>query len=49
MKKKYCGVEINISDNNDEDFLLSSPGVTVLTDDDREDNTAIDIFSGWWM
>ena len=49
MKKKYCGVEINISDNNDDDFLMSSPGVTVLTDDDREDNTAIDIFSGWWM
>lgn len=48
MKKKYCGAEIKISDDYD-DFLLSSPGVTVLTDDDRDDNTAIDIFSGWWM
>ncbi|MBQ6980253.1 MAG: hypothetical protein IJQ07_06380 [Clostridia bacterium] len=48
MKKKYCGAEINISDKYD-DILLSSPGVAVLTDDDREDNTAIDIFSGWWM
>ena len=48
MKKKYCKAEMKISDKYD-DILLSSPGVTVLTDDDREDNTAIDIFSGWWM
>lgn len=48
MKKKYCKVEIEISDDYD-DFLLSSPGIILLTEDGQEENAVDDIFAGWWL
>lgn len=48
MKKRYCKMEMELSEEY-EDFLLSSPGITLLTEDGQEENAVSDIFSGWWM
>lgn len=48
MKKEYFKVEIEVSDEYD-DFLLSSPGIAVQSEEDLKDTTVDDIFSGWWL